>query len=330
VVKVLYDTGTPAAGETWGPSPNSWAASKGYPGFTCLGVVDATARIMLARVESPEIYIGKADTDIAKNASGTVSQWVGTPGGSEFDSGVNILNCYNFTGKAIKANDLVSVYFINGVAYIGTASMSAIARAIVYGTDAEIAPGGTGEAKKRNADDDGWVDDVTDILNTTDKTIREDDEIVIGLDELGRWIVIEAPGQPGAISRAKVYDAEIDENATGEVYRWDSTEADWSSELTEIRNTARPIFKDEQIVIGQDDSPQWLTLGVVSHTLEGLASEAISKGSSGTVVLDGLTDSPEIVAWSYLGEVADGDIVYVIWFAGKWRIIAAECPEEEE
>jgi hypothetical protein len=254
VVKVLYDTGTPAAGEVWGPKPGQWTASKGYPGFLVLGIVDSTNKIMLARVEEPEIYAAKADGDIAINASGTCSQWVGTPGGSEFDSTVNITNCYNFTGKKIKTNDLVTIYFVDGVAYIGTAVKGSV------------------------------------------------------------------------VARAKVYDASISEAATGLVNLYDTVAVGYAAGTTSVINTARPVFKDETIVVGSDEGSNWLTLGVVSHTLEGTADTTISKDSSGDVTLTALTDTPTITAWSYLGEVASGDTVYVIWFNGKWRIIAAECP----
>jgi hypothetical protein len=81
LVKVLYDTGTPAAGETWGAKPGQWAASKGYPGFTVLGVVDATAKIMLARVEPYDTIIGKL-TGALTDGANTVNVWAGD-GGSE-------------------------------------------------------------------------------------------------------------------------------------------------------------------------------------------------------------------------------------------------------
>jgi hypothetical protein len=81
VVKVLYDTGTPAAGETWGPKPNQFTASKGYPGFTVLGVVDSDAKVMLARVEPYDTIIGKL-TGALTDGANTVNMWAGD-GGSE-------------------------------------------------------------------------------------------------------------------------------------------------------------------------------------------------------------------------------------------------------
>ncbi len=79
VVKVLYDTGTPAAGETWGAKPSQWTASKGYPGFTVLGIVDSSAQIMLARVEPYDTIIGKL-TGALVDGGNTVNVWAGVPG----------------------------------------------------------------------------------------------------------------------------------------------------------------------------------------------------------------------------------------------------------
>ena len=81
VVKVLYDTGTPAVGETWGAKPGQFTASKGYPGFVVLGIVDSTNKIMLARQEPYDTIIGKLTTTLADGAN-TVNVWAGV-GGSE-------------------------------------------------------------------------------------------------------------------------------------------------------------------------------------------------------------------------------------------------------
>lgn len=81
IVKVLYDSGTPAVGETYGPKPGQFTISKGYPGFTILGVVDSTNKIALARVEPYDTIIGKLTGSLVDGAN-TVNVWAGV-GGSE-------------------------------------------------------------------------------------------------------------------------------------------------------------------------------------------------------------------------------------------------------
>jgi hypothetical protein len=62
------------------------------------------------------VFIGKADGDIAKGSSGTVSVWAGTPGG-ESDTGTNIANCYN-RAVDISTGQWVTVMFVNGFPYV--------------------------------------------------------------------------------------------------------------------------------------------------------------------------------------------------------------------
>lgn len=142
--------------------------------------------------------------------------------------------------------------------------------------------------------------------------------------ESGEWWIRHAPA--GSVVRARVLDATI--TGAGDVNLWDDATSDWSATATEIMNYSRPLFKYEEILVGMSKSGQWVPLELPTHTLEGTAGAAISKGASGSVTLDEFTDTPSITAWSYLGSIAEGDKVYVVWFKGKWRIIAAECPEE--
>jgi hypothetical protein len=117
VVKVLYDSGTPAVGDTYGPKPSQWTVSKGYPGFVCLGIVDATSRIMLARYDEPGFYLVKADADIAKGSTGTASLYYDNAG-TETDTTINISSC-KALGAAVTSGKWCIVQYMNGVPYIG-------------------------------------------------------------------------------------------------------------------------------------------------------------------------------------------------------------------
>lgn len=73
-MKVLYDTGTPAVGETWGPKADQWELSKDKPGFVVLGVLDDVAKLMLV-VPSPPRNATRCNATLAEDytsGSGTV------------------------------------------------------------------------------------------------------------------------------------------------------------------------------------------------------------------------------------------------------------------
>lgn len=116
-VRLAYDsTQSPAAGETYGPKPDSFVSWENYPGFICLGIVDSTNHIMLATREEPPFYLCKADSSISKGSTGTASLYVGASG-SETDSTVNITSCRALWG-AIATSKWCGVSFVNGVPYI--------------------------------------------------------------------------------------------------------------------------------------------------------------------------------------------------------------------
>lgn len=74
-IKAAYDTGTPAAGEWWGPKPSQFTLSKGYPGIAQIaGIVDATNKIALVNFcgQITRLY-GKTNAQITKGSSGTVN-----------------------------------------------------------------------------------------------------------------------------------------------------------------------------------------------------------------------------------------------------------------
>jgi hypothetical protein len=163
------------------------------------------------------------------------------------------------------------------------------------------------------------------VHNHTGTTIPGDARVFVYYhQESGQWWILHPPA--GTIVRAKVLDATI--TTAGDVNLYDDNAAGWSADATAIVNRGRPLFKDEELTVGLNRSGEWVPLELPTHTLEGTAAADITKGSSGNVTLSEYTDTPTITAWSYLGAIANGDKVYVIWFNAKWRIIAAECPEE--
>lgn len=111
--KVLFRTasGTPAAGECWGPKPSQWTLEKNYYGFTILGGADTTLGQVLCQQHVVNTIIGKTDSSHAKSASGTISVYAGTLG-SESDTTINITAYNRFA--AVSTTKWVQADWIGG------------------------------------------------------------------------------------------------------------------------------------------------------------------------------------------------------------------------
>lgn len=116
IALAAYDTGTPANDEGWGPKSGQWTLSKNYPKVaTVKGIVNSTNKIMLASVGEISKLLGKADSDIAKGSSGTVSIWSGA-GGSESDTTLNV-TAYALASIETCSHDWVTLENRNGIWY---------------------------------------------------------------------------------------------------------------------------------------------------------------------------------------------------------------------
>ncbi len=89
-VKLLYDTGTPALNDGYGPKPGQFEASKDYPmQFICRGILNEDDQVMWAlNLGCIQSVFGQTQGSIAKNATnGTIEPFYGAPG-----SGATIVN----------------------------------------------------------------------------------------------------------------------------------------------------------------------------------------------------------------------------------------------
>lgn len=117
---VLYNTAaTPAFGESWGPTNDTWTITQHRPGFLIQGGNTGTgaASRVIAMQSVPEIVFGKADAAIAHGASGTVRVYGGATQGSETDTSLTIASCYNY-GPDIADEANVSVGWMHGKPYV--------------------------------------------------------------------------------------------------------------------------------------------------------------------------------------------------------------------
>lgn len=109
--------GTPALDEEWGAKNGQWTLEKNRPGFIIHGGTKLTAGVnaVVARQHLVTDLIGKADSDIAKGATGTVSVYMGASGAeaaTEYDITCSAL------GYAITGDLWVGLMLRNGVWYV--------------------------------------------------------------------------------------------------------------------------------------------------------------------------------------------------------------------
>lgn len=109
--------GTPVNGEEWGAKDGQWTLEKNRPGFIIDGGTKNTGGVdaVSARQLIVRDLIGKADADIAKGSTGTVSVWMGAQGAeaaTEYDITCSAL------WAAITGSLWVAIAFRNGVWYV--------------------------------------------------------------------------------------------------------------------------------------------------------------------------------------------------------------------
>jgi hypothetical protein len=73
----LYNSGTPAFDETYGPTADQWYLTKNQPGFYCHGISDSTKKlIMVTFANMPyQTLLGKNTGAISKGSAGTINIW---------------------------------------------------------------------------------------------------------------------------------------------------------------------------------------------------------------------------------------------------------------
>jgi hypothetical protein len=114
---VKYDTGTPVAGEGWGPKPGQYTISKGFPGFRILDVIDATNKIALVRpVPIMSVYaVATAAMSAATLATGNKYKiLVGTPGTHSDGGWTTVPDLYIPGGAIANAGKLWNEWTNNG------------------------------------------------------------------------------------------------------------------------------------------------------------------------------------------------------------------------
>jgi hypothetical protein len=138
---IAYDSGTPAAGEGWGPKPGQWTASKGFPGITVEGIKSSDRKLLLGTLGEIRTILCKA---VAQNAAGSLATdvsdykiYAGTAG-SETDAGFTTVPAIYSRGDTM-INEWFYATLRNGVWYAELEDNSWLGKA-----DSAISAGSSG------------------------------------------------------------------------------------------------------------------------------------------------------------------------------------------
>lgn len=117
----LFDTGSPANGEGWGPKPGQWALSRDYPRIATIGgVYDSTKKIARVTLGSIDIVIGKLATTLNQGSTATFNVWSGAGGSESVISSMTITvrDWLLPSGESIASGKKGIAQFINGAWYL--------------------------------------------------------------------------------------------------------------------------------------------------------------------------------------------------------------------
>lgn len=122
VVEVLYDSGTPAIGESFGPQAAQWSVAKDLPGgFSVLGIVDASQQVMACQLEPPRALIGQLIDPLDDGLPAQVELWSG-PAAAETALAGPEITAFNWTIPSgvlpVPAGTRVVCEWINSTWYV--------------------------------------------------------------------------------------------------------------------------------------------------------------------------------------------------------------------
>ena len=118
IVKVAYDSGTPAAGDGWGPKAAQWTVTKNYPAAISIhGVADSTNKYAVGRLGPINSVIGELHADISSGSNVQVDIWGGA-GNSEAAITSLHIQGYDWVGQAQSSGTKVFCQWIDGIWYI--------------------------------------------------------------------------------------------------------------------------------------------------------------------------------------------------------------------
>lgn len=114
--KVLYESGTPAFGESWGPKASQWSLAKWRYGFTIQGQNDTTALTTYAIQSEVNGFLCKSNEEFAADGdTGAVSVY----DGNQADiTGTDVSGCINRTGIVWESGKWGKATWLGGNWYV--------------------------------------------------------------------------------------------------------------------------------------------------------------------------------------------------------------------
>lgn len=110
---VLYESGSPAYGESWGAKEDQWSLAKWRPGFTIIGTVDGGSTEVWAQQDEVNSLIGKTTGSISANGgTGSINIWMGQAGSEAVTE--YAITCSNLTSLALVTGKWGGVVWRNG------------------------------------------------------------------------------------------------------------------------------------------------------------------------------------------------------------------------
>jgi hypothetical protein len=121
--KWLYNSGTPAVDEGYGPTPGQWYLTKAYPDVTLVaGIEDASAKILKGTLHTIDVVIGKLAGTLTVGSSATVNVWSSEATPTVITSLTLSAHDWLMRSGSITTGTKVIVTWIGGKAWISEAS----------------------------------------------------------------------------------------------------------------------------------------------------------------------------------------------------------------
>lgn len=116
---VLYESGTPAFGESWGPKSGQWSLAKWRYGFTIDGANDTDALTTQATQEAVNLFWGQTDGPITNGATNGVVEVY--DGNDAIVTSTTVTGVKNKSGIDIGDNKKVWVSWVAGAWHVTSA-----------------------------------------------------------------------------------------------------------------------------------------------------------------------------------------------------------------
>jgi hypothetical protein len=211
-VRALYDVGSPAAGEGWGPKPGQWSLSKGYPAAAgAVGIVDAAAKVLLGSLREIDRMLVKTTAAVGTNVTTVTYTIYGGTLGAEVPLGFTSVPPARNRGRPIASGEWALLVWVNNGWELREveAGVDRVWYALAVDT---IAPGATGTvllADLTTREATNWSLDVT---------ISAGERIFVWLDSIDNiYLCIKGGGGEETSRRFKATLGGTLENGTASV-----------------------------------------------------------------------------------------------------------------